>query len=292
MEFQSTLLRKERRSELDLDNKKQCVSIHAPTKGATINSLTNLGLDGVAIHAPTKGATRGMLSLLIVYYVSIHAPTKGATHLRDSHRDLWNVSIHAPTKGATIETSSSGIAGCVSIHAPTKGATQHFCQISSEFTCFNPRSYERSDVVGNWKAVGTRRVSIHAPTKGATWLKLRELLLLHVSIHAPTKGATFPSIQPPYHVKFQSTLLRKERPGPVSATFNCSVCFNPRSYERSDHKALMAMFCIRGFNPRSYERSDASLRVIFSNVPVFQSTLLRKERQQFYTNHHLILFYF
>ena len=33
------------------------VSIHAPTRGATIRNLSNLLLFGVSIHAPTRGAT-------------------------------------------------------------------------------------------------------------------------------------------------------------------------------------------------------------------------------------------
>ena len=76
-------------------------------------------------------------------------------------------------------------------------------------------------------------VSIHAPTKGATFCWNRCNKLADVSIHAPTKGATtLPEHRLPL-LLFQSTLLRKERPGlqPLIATLQC---FNPRSYERSD----------------------------------------------------------
>ncbi len=55
----------------------------------------------VSIHAPTKGAT--VLTLIVSYTsaVSIHAPTKGATETVAIVAQQWRVSIHAPTKGAT-----------------------------------------------------------------------------------------------------------------------------------------------------------------------------------------------
>ena len=56
---------------------------------------------------------------------------------------------------------------------------------------------------------------------------------------------------------FQSTLLRKERRGGNCMATPNGICFNPRSYERSDFfrffNACRKKAC---FNPRSYERSD------------------------------------
>ena len=55
----------------------------------------------VSIHAPTRGATT--LNFLLSYSkpVSIHAPTRGATCPCSRHHERQNVSIHAPTRGAT-----------------------------------------------------------------------------------------------------------------------------------------------------------------------------------------------
>ena len=55
----------------------------------------------VSIHAPTKGATLSKDVQSSIRNVSIHAPTKGATYVYATNHVPWIVSIHAPTKGAT-----------------------------------------------------------------------------------------------------------------------------------------------------------------------------------------------
>ena len=55
------------------------VSIHAPTKGATVLHSDLSCYIFVSIHAPTKGATADCMGRDVYIYVSIHAPTKGAT---------------------------------------------------------------------------------------------------------------------------------------------------------------------------------------------------------------------
>ena len=57
-------------------------------------------------------------------------------------------------------------------------------------THFNPRSYERSDMIFISFPVCENKVSIHAPTKGATAVRFGLSTSTAVSIHAPTKGAT------------------------------------------------------------------------------------------------------
>ena len=100
------------------------VSIHAPTRGATVFPLASytlpigfqsthphgvrlsisqklFGTSAVSIHAPTRGATDYLNKLGITQQVSIHAPTRGATKLELSIIIVRYVSIHAPTRGAT-----------------------------------------------------------------------------------------------------------------------------------------------------------------------------------------------
>ena len=55
--FQSTLPRRERRYGGNGCGACVCVSIHAPTKGATNHADTYSQAFNVSIHAPTKGAT-------------------------------------------------------------------------------------------------------------------------------------------------------------------------------------------------------------------------------------------
>ena len=64
--------------------KKQFISIHAPTRGATIFHFLKLSFQLISIHAPTRGATPALLSVIQFHQISIHAPTRGATlqHVR------------------------------------------------------------------------------------------------------------------------------------------------------------------------------------------------------------------
>ena len=77
--FQSTLPRRERQGIQGSIQTCSCVSIHAPTKGATHIATESPSRYSVSIHAPTKGATPIQMSWLNRHKVSIHAPTKGAT---------------------------------------------------------------------------------------------------------------------------------------------------------------------------------------------------------------------
>ena len=120
------------------------VSIHAPTRGATICNRFYYWTVPVSIHAPTRGATviKDFLALLLCFNprthegcdssssqqtciikVSIHAPTRGATERKMLLLIADKVSIHAPTRGATIVAHYSCVKITVSIHAPTRGAT-------------------------------------------------------------------------------------------------------------------------------------------------------------------------
>ena len=77
--FQSTLPRGERPRLMVSTMSVLRVSIHAPTRGATMLSEENIAVPDVSIHAPTRGATKNRFFFVMTYAVSIHAPTRGAT---------------------------------------------------------------------------------------------------------------------------------------------------------------------------------------------------------------------
>ena len=101
----------------------QIISIHAPTRGATVfknNMLqnpvnfnprshersdklfdSNYFKSKISIHAPTRGATFRKLCISCSDFISIHAPTRGATILLFLVKLTFGISIHAPTRGAT-----------------------------------------------------------------------------------------------------------------------------------------------------------------------------------------------
>ena len=78
-----------------------CVSIHAPTRGAT--TLPTLPLAVLQFQSTHPHGVRLLYTYLCDEYahVSIHAPTRGATRWRSHPGKKRLVSIHAPTRGAT-----------------------------------------------------------------------------------------------------------------------------------------------------------------------------------------------
>ena len=55
------------------------ISIHAPTRGATLILGGETVADHISIHAPTRGATVQLGVVRVGFMISIHAPTRGAT---------------------------------------------------------------------------------------------------------------------------------------------------------------------------------------------------------------------
>ena len=166
------------------------VSIHAPTKGATMCSIVADNVLLVSIHAPTKGATVCDCPRADRLGVSIHAPTKGATFFRgaveiadgfqSTHpqrvRQEQVVEVLAPRMFQSTHPQRVRPGGRiaedhrhhVSIHAPTKGATRKAWSMSCNMPSFNPRTHKGCDLFSICTLIKILRVSIHAPTKGAT----------------------------------------------------------------------------------------------------------------------------
>ena len=166
--FQSTRPRRARRTVHKYASCFQrCVSIHAPTQGATRCNVKGRRAFIVSIHAPTQGATgvdrpvigrdkcfnprahagRDCKRFAKDRYcdVSIHAPTQGATRVTLKTAPTIDVSIHAPTQGATRPVFQTEFIGIVSIHAPTQGATLALrcIQRGAKFQSTRPRRARR-----------------------------------------------------------------------------------------------------------------------------------------------------
>ena len=77
------------------------ISIHAPTRGATMALIDAITHCFISIHAPTRGATFSSSVIFTFISISIHAPTRGATKSRSCFYPDYRISIHAPTRGAT-----------------------------------------------------------------------------------------------------------------------------------------------------------------------------------------------
>ena len=189
----------------------------------------------ISIHAPTRGATVSDIPLGFFALISIHAPTRGATFDTGRCVRFVKISIHAPTRGATILSQLSYFRLCHFNPRSHEGSDHVFCCKINKKYYFNPRSHEGSDINGH-PAFRAMDISIHAPTRGATLSVFRSIHFLLfqstlprgerlpsfsscarsalISIHAPTRGATTLAVcNKTYHL-FQSTLPRGERLAP------------------------------------------------------------------------------
>ena len=146
-EFQSTLPQGERHDYALMCGVDEQISIHAPTRGATITGIVFRETYEISIHAPTRGATRTPRAYKeITEHISIHAPTRGAT-FAPSHKMESSILFQSTLPQGERLTGHHGGADEVhiSIHAPTRGATDMSVPSIRTRTDFNPRSHKGSD---------------------------------------------------------------------------------------------------------------------------------------------------
>ena len=147
------------------------VSIHAPTRGATVfpyrsmmcgmsfNPRTHTGCDKAFLETwfltlgfnprTHTGCDATDYFLYIVHnYVSIHAPTRGATcgRPRCPHFPFWFQSTHphGVRQHTVVEVPLRPV---VSIHAPTRGATTSGRFLLTLNLSFNPRTHTGCDLI-------------------------------------------------------------------------------------------------------------------------------------------------
>ena len=77
------------------------ISIHAPTRGATIYHRDVTGNLNISIHAPTRGATDQGITNTDLDTNFNPRSHKGSDSVDDFSHTLIGISIHAPTRGAT-----------------------------------------------------------------------------------------------------------------------------------------------------------------------------------------------
>ena len=144
--FQSTLPREERQQTAAADVKREDISIHAPTRGAT----QKLGIASVKMYdfnprSHERSDPCGWCYRLRQIYFNprSHERSDGDVNKIDCGGSV--ISIHAPTRGATFVPRRISRYIVISIHAPTRGATYDQDMYNEQAVNFNPRSHERSD---------------------------------------------------------------------------------------------------------------------------------------------------
>ena len=99
--FQSTLPQGERHFLSAHDKNDFFISIHAPTRGATVFRKFQMTTQVYFNPRSHKGSDFDGDTRFKQTFISIHAPTRGATFFGIHSPSRWGISIHAPTRGAT-----------------------------------------------------------------------------------------------------------------------------------------------------------------------------------------------
>ena len=189
----------------------QELSIHAPTRGATLICWWFFFVTGDFQSTLPHGERHcGVVWLVTSPVLSIHAPTRGATQQHYPAFSKASLSIHAPTRGATLRG---------------EGSRKH-----GNFQSTLPHG-ERPDVKPGINI--TNYLSIHAPTRGATFTipfspvtKNFQSTLPHGErLRSATSCHSIPSFNPRSHTGSD---------GHKPARYGFGVAFNPRSHTGSD----------------------------------------------------------
>ena len=232
--FQSTLPREERRAASQGTGHASDISIHAPTRGATLSLLMwHVSRRFQSTLPREERLCRRCFSLKPS--ISIHAPTRGATlpSLSDIALCIFQSTLPREERHRPIFSAISLIVFQSTLPREERLPPDRLDRLSQPH--FNPRSHERSDVRAY---VDTKAQANFNPRSHERSDKVHVVSsdVFTISIHAPTRGATHMVVTFKLTTsEFQSTLPREERlngSGSCAITFN----FNPRSHERSDQE--------------------------------------------------------
>ena len=173
------------------------MSIHAPTRGATVVEETGDQVVIVSIHAPTRGATFPAWRDHFPILFSIHAPTRARQNSWYRYPRLyrrgacWNKLRLSRWESALIPAFTGGefplyLKAGFNPRAHAGRDIRYGIDVDDE-SRFNPRAHAGRDLaLKHDERQGV--VSIHAPTRGATSLYSNQPPIKIVSIHAPTRA--------------------------------------------------------------------------------------------------------
>ena len=217
----------------------QTISIHAPAKGATDNSV----LDGIRLMDFNPRSREGSdVTSLRLLNVEREFQSTLPRRERPSRGRCARTSCHFNPRSREGSDHafrvSRVLSPLISIHAPAKGATE------------SVRVLFQSSAI-----------SIHAPAKGATMADspMRRIAIFQSTL--PRRERRYEMVTSSAGMTFQSTLPRRERPrtltrSPFSPTFQSTL---PRR-ERRKSQPINPLSLY--FNPRSREGSDPQCKTL------------------------------
>ena len=187
------------------------ISIHAPTRGATLSDLILQVCVEYFNPRSHEGSDMILPCVRIVPLISIHAPTRGATVIGVHFSIICIISIHAPTRGATLTSAKRYRIFVFQSTLPRGERPETEKELHAYEYNFNPRSHEGSDAVTVESSLLTSIFQSTLP---------RGERHIGAEIHSARSV-------------FQSTLPRGERPSWGAGGWRFAD-FNPRSHEGSD----------------------------------------------------------
>ena len=189
------------------------ISIHAPTRGATISLDVAFSHISISIHAPTRGATISLDVAFSHISISIHAPTRGATNLHincECRIKFQSTLLQEERRFNCVVNNKMKI---ISIHAPTRGATSPLKNNMAILAIFQSTLLQEERHCFFGFCLGFLRISIHAPTRGATAFKNSSIsICLFQSTLLQEERQCNHRTECHFDQQFQSTLLQEERP--------------------------------------------------------------------------------
>ena len=169
MKFQSTHPHGVRRAAVARIYRPGCVSIHAPSRGATCEDVRNtiLVIKFQSTHPHGVRRWRAMRNCVMHMFQS-------------THPHGVRLVLYGPATGIAWRFNPRTLTGCDGQNE-SQSKTSH---------CFNPRTLTGCDVAIKAGDNVIWNVSIHAPSRGATRVLVEKAHWEYVSIHAPSRGAT------------------------------------------------------------------------------------------------------
>ena len=165
------------------------ISIHAPTRGATI--LLSRCLQFIRFQSTLPRGERQKKERCYKWHSGFQSTLpRGERQLRQWLAYPLNaISIHAPTRGATGRCMDSS---CIIGFQSTlpRGERLGDVWIVVVLSDFNPRSHEGSDSSVRFRLHGLRRFQSTLPRGERPCIPRPPPYSCHISIHAPTRGAT------------------------------------------------------------------------------------------------------
>ena len=189
--FQSTLPQRERPLSLYVPSHTLVISIHTPTKGATITLLfIFLALQVFQSTLPQRERPG-------TFYINIYAFLFQSTLPQRERRSRCRRSKRSfkfqstlPQRERRLDTSTHKATGFISIHTPTKGATEQKQLLSLCKIYFNPHSHKGSDGCKRLAERFDNNFNPHSHKGSDRRRCSRKNRSYGISIHTPTKGAT------------------------------------------------------------------------------------------------------